>query len=105
MRAADAGRRRVAKRDVDRHASLQRPQLFEFLAPLERRRGQADKSPKRVAAIGVKTDVVQEAPLAPGSARAGEIERSQPRRTEFGRDNLDDIGIVLLLLARDRRRA
>jgi len=48
--------------------------------------------------------VVQQAALAPGSAGAGEIERSQPGRTEFSRDNLDDVGIVLLLLARDRRR-
>ena len=100
----DAERRRVDERDIDPHARLQRPQLFEFLAPLQRRRGQADKSPKRLAAIGVKTDVVQQAPLAPGSARAGEIERPQPGRTEFGRDNLDDVGVVLLLLARDRRR-
>ena len=57
-----------------------------------------------MAAIGVKTDVVQQAPLAPGSARAGEIKRSQPRGTEFCRDNFDDVGIVFLLLPRDRRR-
>ena len=100
----DAEGRRVDERDIDPHTRLQRPQLFELLAPLQRRRGQADKSPKRVAAIGVKTDMVQQAALAPGSAGAGEVERSQPGRTEFSRYHLDDIGIVFLLAPRDRRR-
>ena len=66
--------------------------------------GVGDKSPERLAAIGVETDVVQEPALAPRRARACEVERPQPGRIEFGRNRLDDVGIVFLLLARDRRR-
>src|SRR4029077_15292881 len=75
VRAVNAERRGVDERDVNSHARLERPQLFEFFTALQRRRGQANKSPKRVTAISVKADMVQEAPLAPRSARAGEVER------------------------------
>ena len=66
--------------------------------------GSGDKSPERLAAIGVETDVVQKPALAPWRAGAGEVERPQPGRSEFGRHRLDDVGIVFLLIARDRRR-
>ena len=45
-----------------------------------------------------------ERPLAPGRARPGEIERAQPARRDFGPDRLDDVGVVALLGAPDRRR-
>ena len=47
---------------------------------------------------------MQELALAPGRAGAGEVERPQPARRDLGSDRLDDIGIVLLLRPRDRRR-
>src|SRR5258708_14552747 len=77
LRRVDAEGRGVDKRDIDPHTRLHRPQLLEFLAPLQRRSGQADKSLKRIAAISVKTDVVQEAALAPATAASGELSPSQ----------------------------
>src|SRR3984957_12799022 len=73
----DAERRRIDERDVDSHSRLQRAQLFELFAPLQRRRRQPDETGERLAAIGVKPDVMQQRPLAPWRAGAGEINRAQ----------------------------
>ena len=64
--------------DVDAHAGLERPQLLEPFAPLQRRRRQGDEALQRRAAIGVEPDVVIERTLARRRGRAGEIERPQP---------------------------
>ncbi len=100
----DAERRDVDERDVDAHARLQRAQLFEPLAPLQRRGRQRDEARQRLAAIGVEADVMQERPLAPGRSGPGEIERAQAARADLGPHRLDDVGIVALLGARDLGR-
>ena len=74
----DAERSDVDERDVDPHARLQRAQLLEPLAPLQRRGRQGDETRERGAAVGVEADMVQQVALAPGRARAGEVERAQP---------------------------
>ena len=83
-------------RDVDAHAGLERAQLLELLAPLQRRRRQRDEALERRAAIGIKADVMIERPLAGGRRGAGEIERAQPRRRDRRADHLDHIGIGAL---------
>ena len=100
----DAERRRVDERDVDAHARLQRAQLLEPLALLQRRGRQGDEARERGAPIGVEADVVQQVALAPRRAGAGEIERAQPAGADLGPDRLDDVGVVALGLAPDRRR-
>ena len=54
-------------RDVDPHAGLERAQLLEPLAPLERRRRQLDEALERRAAESVKPDVVVERPSPDGA--------------------------------------
>ena len=71
-------RHRVDDGDVDAHAGLQRAQLLELLALLQRRGRQRDEALQRRAAIGVEADVVVERPVARGRGGAGEIERAQP---------------------------
>ena len=56
----DAERRDVDERDVDAHARLERAQLLEPLAHLQRRGRQRDEARERRAAIGVEADVVQQ---------------------------------------------
>ena len=70
----------VDEADVDAHAGLERAQLLQPLAPLERRGRQRDEALQRGAAIGVEADMVEEVALAPGRRGAGEIERPQPAR-------------------------
>src|SRR5580704_10692554 len=78
LRRIDAERHVVDDGDIDAHAGFQRPQLFELLTPLERRWWQRDEALERCAAIGVKSDMVVEWPLAGGRGSAGEIKRTQP---------------------------
>src|SRR5215831_14615296 len=79
-RSIDTERKRVNERHVDPHARLERAQLLETLAPLERR-----------APIGVEPDVVVVRPLAPGHHGAAEIERARDAlaRRESDRDLRD----------------
>ena len=100
----DAERRDVDQRDVDPHARLERAQLLQLLALLERRGRQRDEARERRAAIGVEADMMQQRALAPRRRRAGKIERAQPAGADRRPDRLDDVGIVALLGARDRRR-
>ena len=81
--------------DVDAHAGLERPQLLEPLALLQRRRRQRDEALQRRAAIGVEPDVMVERPVARGRGRAGEIERAQPpRRRPASRSTFTTFGLV-----------
>jgi hypothetical protein len=59
----DAERHGLDDRDVDAHAVLERAQLLELLALLERRGGRAHEALERAAAIGVEADVMVERPL------------------------------------------
>src|SRR6266702_2072828 len=70
----DTERKRVNERHVDAHARLERTQLLEALAPLERALGQCHVALERRAAISVEPDVVVVRPLAPGHHGAAEIE-------------------------------
>ena len=70
-RRVDAERHAVDERHVDAHAGLERAQLLELLALLERRRRQRHEALERRAAIGVDADVVVERPLADGARWRG----------------------------------
>ena len=87
---------------VDAHAVLQRAQLLEALALLQRRLRQADETVERAAAIGVDADMVIERALAIGRGGAGEIQRPQPARRDLAADQLDDAGRGLLLVIGDQ---
>ena len=76
----DTERHAVDDGDVDPHAGLQRAQLLELLALLQRRRRQRDEALQRGAAIGVEADMMVERAVAIGRRGAGEIERAQPAR-------------------------
>ncbi len=89
---------------VDPHAGFQRPQLLQFLLPLQRRGRQADKALQRPAAIGVEPDVVVTRPLAVGRGGAGEIERTQPPGADHRAHRFDHVGIERLFLSVDFRR-
>src|ERR1051326_4011595 len=69
----DKARERVNGSHVDKHARLERAQLLEALAPLERTLRQRDVPLERCAAIGIEPDVVIVRPLAPGHDGATEI--------------------------------
>ena len=102
----DAERHRLHDLGVDAHAGFERAQLFEPLAPFQRRRRQRHEALERGAAVGIEPDVVIERPVAPGRGRASEIERPQPRRRQRRADDLDDVRVRLALpRARFRRRA
>ena len=60
----DTERNSVNDRHVDAHAVLERPQLLELLAQLERRRPQRDEALQRRPAVGVDADVMVERPIA-----------------------------------------
>ena len=74
----------VQQRGVDAHAVLQRAELFEPFASLERRGGQADESLERRATKGVNAEMMIVRPLAKGRAGAREIERAKAIRAIFG---------------------
>ena len=103
LRRIDAERHAVDDGDVDAHAGLQRAQLLEPLALLERRGRQLDEALEGGAAVGIEPDVMVERPLPVGRGGAGEIERAQPGRrrpasrptfTTFGlsRSSVADLG-------------
>src|SRR5262245_39379428 len=75
FRRVDVERLGADQRHVDAHAGLERAQLLEPLALLQRRGRQRDEAFERRAAIGVKPEVVIERPLPPWRGGAGEIER------------------------------
>src|SRR6266478_7763561 len=72
-RRIDAARHRVHDRDVDPHARLDRPELFELFPQLQRGRGQRHKALQRRAAIGIKADVMVARPVAPGGCGTGKV--------------------------------
>src|SRR5262249_51304381 len=74
---------------VDTHAGFERAQLFELLAPLERRRRQRDEPFQRGAAVGIEPDMVVMRPVAPGRLGAGEGERAEPFRADRRAGKLD----------------
>src|SRR5690349_2976499 len=67
----DAERHRRDQRDVDAHAGLERAQLLELLAPLQRRGREPHEPLERVAAVGVEPDVMVERPVAVRRGGAG----------------------------------
>src|SRR5262249_35777869 len=89
---------------VDAHARLERAQLLELLALLQRRRGERDETRQRGAAKGVKPDVVIERALARGRPGAREIERAQAVLSDRRADELHHVRVAALLFARDLGR-
>src|SRR5579863_9462267 len=77
-RSVDAARHGVDNSDVDPHAGLERPQLFQLLLLFQRRGGEADEALQRQAAIGVEPDVMVARPVAMGRGGSGEIKCAQP---------------------------
>src|SRR5215831_14426800 len=75
-RSIDTERKRVNERHIDPHASLERAQLLEALAPLERALRQRDVALERRTPVSVEPDVVVVRSLAPGHHGAAEIERA-----------------------------
>src|SRR5579859_2204712 len=73
VRGVDAARHGVDNSDVDPHAGLERPQLFQLLLLFQRRGGEADEALQRRAAIGVEPDVMVARPVAMGRGGSGEI--------------------------------
>src|SRR6195256_6259347 len=57
-RRIDPARPRVRDGDVDPHAGLDRPELFELFLALQRGRGERDKTLQRCAAIGIEADMM-----------------------------------------------
>src|ERR1700721_842988 len=53
-RSIDAARHGVDNSDVDPHAGLKRPQLFQLFLPFQRRRRQLHEAFERGAAISIK---------------------------------------------------
>src|ERR1700722_16797042 len=72
-RGVDAARHGVDNCDVDPHAGLERPQLFQLFLLLQRRGGEADEALQRRTAIGVEPDVMVARPVAMGRGGAGKI--------------------------------
>ncbi|GFO82915.1 MAG: hypothetical protein A49_25420 [Methyloceanibacter sp.] len=90
---------------MDAHARLERPELFEFLPHLQRRRRKADKALQRLPSIGVEPDMVVERAFAERSRGPREVERVQnPAARERRSDHLHDVGIGALLLPHDLGR-
>ena len=104
MRSIDAERHVVDHDGIDAHPGLQRPQLLQPLAHLQRRRREADETLQRFAAIGIETDVMIERAIAPGRRGAGEVERPQPARRHRRADRLDYARLRPLMLQHDLRR-
>ena len=63
-RSIDTERNGVNERDADAHAGLERAQLLQPLAPLERRSAAGPRSAPARAPIGVDADMVPERALA-----------------------------------------
>src|SRR5262249_32248950 len=98
-RSLEVGGRIGAARHApaEAHARLERAQLLELLALLQRRGGERDETRQRGAAKGVKPDVVIERALARGRRRAGEIERAQAVFSDRGADELHHVRVAALL--------
>src|ERR1700716_1057466 len=79
-RRIDAARHRVHEGDVDPHAGLDRPELFELFLALQRGRGQRNETLQRCAAIGIEADMMVARPVAPGGRGARKVKRAQPPR-------------------------
>src|SRR4051794_25196902 len=103
-RGVDPEQSGLDDRHVDAHAGLERPQLLEAFAPLERARRQRHEALERGAPIGVEADVMIMRPRPPGRGRAGEIERAQPVFSDWRADHLDHVGISPLALLVDLER-
>ena len=73
----DAERNRVNERHVDAHAVLERAQLLEALALLERGRPQPDEALERRAAKSIDADVMVERPFSVGGRGAREQQGAQ----------------------------
>ena len=103
-RSIDTERDSVNEADMDAHAVLQRAQLLELLAGLERRRRQADEALQRRAPISVDADMVVERTVAVRRGGAREIERSENAAARQRRaDHLHHVRVGALLLADDLR--
>ena len=102
-RGVDAARHGVDNSDVDPHAGLERPQLFQLLLLLQRRGRQSDEAFERRAAISIEADVMVARAFAVGRSGAGEIERAQPPGADQRADCLHDVGIRGLFLGVDFR--
>src|SRR5262249_25752410 len=100
----DAERYAVNDGGVDAHAGFERAQLFELLAPLERRWRQRDEPFQRGASVRIEPDMVVVRPVAPGRLGAGEIERAQPFRSDWRADKLDHARVAALLRPADLGR-
>src|ERR671910_1144106 len=98
VRSIDAERIGVNERHSDGEPGLERAQLLEALALLERARRQAGEALERRAAKRIDADVMVHRPGAARRARPGEVQRSaQARARRIERDDrLDDVGIGLL---------
>src|ERR1700737_1206136 len=79
-RRIDAAWHRVDDGDVDPHAGLDRPQLLEFLLPLQGRRGECNKTLQRLTAIGIEADMMVARSVTPGGCGARKVKRAQPPR-------------------------
>ncbi len=60
----DTERNRVNEADMDAHARLERPELFELLPHLQGRRRKADEALQRLPSIGVEPDMMVERSFA-----------------------------------------
>ena len=78
-RSIDTERNRVNERGVDAHARLERAQLLQPLALLERRRRQGDEACQRRAPIGVNADMMVMRSVARRHGQAAEVERAADR--------------------------
>src|SRR3954454_22043125 len=80
-RGIHASRHRVHDGDVDPHAGLDRPELFELFLALQRGREERDETLQRRAAVGIEPDMMVARPVAPGGRGARKVKRAQPPRT------------------------
>src|SRR6266496_5277745 len=67
----DLGRGAIDDRHVDAHAGLERAQLLELLAALERRGRQRDEAAERAAAKRIEPEMMVKRPLAPRGGGTG----------------------------------
>src|SRR3546814_7392261 len=77
--------------DLDAHAGLQRPQLLQPLAQLERRRRQRHEAVERGPAVGVQADVVEHLALAPRHRQLAEIQGAAEARSEENTSELQSL--------------
>ncbi len=92
FRCVDPQRRAVNDHDIDAHAGIERPQLFESFALLVGRWRQPDKAFERRTAVRIKPDVMVVRSIA-GRVRAREFFRLQMAGPDLRACNLDDIRV------------